>query len=103
VLSANYDDRAWKPIDLPHDWAIDLPFSDSRELNEHGAYPLSRAYPETSIGWYRRTFDIPATDAGRRIAIHFDGVFRDAMVMLNGHYIGRNLSGYRCSLVHAAA
>ncbi len=94
VLSVNYDDRAWKPIDLPHDWAIDLPFSDSRELNEHGAYPLGRAYPETSIGWYRRTFDIPASDAGRRISIACDGVFRDAMVMLNGHYIGRNLSGY---------
>lgn len=94
VTGTNFDDSAWKSVDLPHDWAIDLPFNDNRDLNEHGAYPLGRTYPETSIGWYRRTFDIPASDAGRRIAINFDGVFRDAMVILNGHYIGRNLSGY---------
>lgn len=94
VTSPNFDDSAWKPVQLPHDWAIDLPFNESRELNEHGAYPLGRAYPETSIGWYRRTFDIPQGDLGRRITIHFDGVFRDALVILNGHFIGRNLSGY---------
>ncbi len=39
-------------------------------------------------------FDIPAADAGRRIAIEFDGVFRDCIVTLNGHYLGGNLSGY---------
>ncbi|MEI6246084.1 MAG: sugar-binding domain-containing protein, partial [Acidobacteriota bacterium] len=94
VTGSIFDDSAWKSVDLPHDWAIDLPFNDNRDLNEHGAYPLGRTYPETSIGWYRRTFDIPAADAGKRIALNFDGVFRDAMVILNGHYIGRNLSGY---------
>lgn len=94
VTGATFDDSAWKPVNLPHDWAIDLPFMDVRDLNEHGAKPLGRAYPETSIGWYRRTFDIPASDNGRRISIEFDGVFRDATVLLNGHYIGRNMSGY---------
>ncbi|HUL73350.1 MAG TPA: beta-galactosidase, partial [Vicinamibacterales bacterium] len=94
VTQAAFDDSAWTAVDLPHDWAIDLPFSEDRNLNGHGAKPLGRAYPDTSIGWYRRTFDIPASDAGRRIAIEFDGVFRDCLVILNGHYVGRNLSGY---------
>lgn len=101
VTATNFDDSTWKPVDLPHDWAIDLPFSDNRELNEHGAKPLGRAYPETSIGWYRRTFDIPAADNGKRLSLEFDGIFRDAMVILNGHYLGRNLSGYtpfRCDI-----
>ena len=101
VTAANFDDSAWKAVDLPHDWAIDLPFSDNRDLNEHGAKPLGRAYPETSIGWYRRTFDIPASDNGKRLSLEFDGIFRDAMVILNGHYLGRNLSGYtpfRCDI-----
>jgi len=84
----------WTPVDLPHDWAIDLPFVSDRSANAHGAKPLGRTYPDTSIGWYRRTFDIPASDLGRRIAIEFDGVLRDAIVILNGHYIGRNLSAY---------
>jgi beta-galactosidase len=92
--SAAFDDKAWVAVNLPHDWAVDLPFVSDAAVNAQGAKPLGRSYPETSIGWYRRTFDIPATDNGRRISIAFDGVFRDAIVMLNGHYIGRNLSGY---------
>jgi beta-galactosidase len=92
--SATFDESSWTPVDLPHDWAVDLPFDNNRSLDGHGYKPLGRAYPETSIGWYRRAFDIPATDNGRRISIEFDGVFRDAVVILNNHYIGRNLSGY---------
>jgi len=94
VTQATFDDAAWTAVDLPHDWAIDLPFNEDRGLNGHGAKPLGRAFPDTSIGWYRRTFDIPASDVGRRIAIEFDGVFRDCIVILNGHFVGRNLSGY---------
>jgi len=89
-----YDDSAWKKVDLPHDWAVELAFENDKDLYSHGCKPLGRKYPATSIGWYRRVFDIPATDAGRRIALEFDGVFRDCTVALNGHYLGRNLSGY---------
>jgi beta-galactosidase len=94
LTSATFDEATWLPVDLPHDWAVDLPFDNTRSLDGHGYKPLGRAFPETSIGWYRRAFDIPATDVGRRIAIEFDGVFRNAVVILNNHYIGRNLSGY---------
>ena len=31
-----------------------------------GFYPMGRNYPETSIGWYRRVFELPAADAGKR-------------------------------------
>ncbi len=91
---ANFDDSSWQPVDLPHDWAVELPFIDSPGVNAHGAKPLGRAYPETSVGWYRRAFDVPATDIGRRLSIEFDGVFRDAMVAVNGHFMARNMSGY---------
>jgi beta-galactosidase len=94
IASPNFNDSAWTSVDLPHDWAIDLPFVNDRALDGHGYKPLGRTYPESSIGWYRRTFDTPATDAARRTSIVFDGVYRDAMVVLNGHYLGRNLSGY---------
>ena len=92
---ADFDDSAWRAVDLPHDWAVELPFAENvPELIEFGSKPLGRAYPETSIGWYRRRLKILAEDAGRRITLCFDGVFRDAVVALNGHYLGRNLSGY---------
>ncbi len=91
---ANFDASQWRAIDLPHDWVVDLPFNEARALSGHGAKPLGRDYPDTSIGWYRRIFDVPATDLGRRITVEFDGVYRDSIVALNGHYIGRHLSGY---------
>jgi beta-galactosidase len=98
--NAGFDDSAWRKLDLPHDWAVELPFvhddagSGDAQLRTHGFKPLGRRYPETSVGWYRRTFDVPLSDLGRRIWIEFDGVFHDAMVFLNGCFIGRSDNGY---------
>lgn len=94
VTHVNFDDRSWQAIDLPHDWAVELPFKNDPGLPEHGGKPLGREYPETSIGWYRKAFEIPESDIRKRIVVEFDGVFRNAMVILNGFYIGENLSGY---------
>jgi beta-galactosidase len=89
-----FDDSKWRDLNLPHDWAVELPFVRDEEQNSHGYKPLGRRYPETSVGWYRRTFDIPKEDAGKHISILFDGAFRDALVFLNGYFIGRNDNGY---------
>ena len=59
----DFDDSAWRALDLPHDWAIELPFLDVPHVIKTGCKPLGRDYPATSIGWYRRVFDIPASDA----------------------------------------
>jgi len=89
-----YDDSKWRALNLPHDWAVELPFMWDDTLRSHGYKPLGRRYPETSVGWYRREFEIPASDAGRRITVEFDGAFRDVMVFVNGCFIGRNDNGY---------
>ncbi len=94
VAGLDFDDSDWRSIDLPHDWAVELPFVDAPHLPAHGAKPLGRDYPATSIGWYRRVFDLPAEDSGKRIAVEFDGIFRDAMIVFNGFYMGTNFSGY---------
>lgn len=92
--TAKFDDSKWRSLDLPHDWAVELPFVRDPEQESHGFKPLGRRYPETSVGWYRRTFDLPKEDSGRRISILFDGAFRSALVFLNGYFIGRNDNGY---------
>ncbi|MGA2216526.1 MAG: beta-galactosidase GalA [Terracidiphilus sp.] len=91
---AGFDDSKWRTLNLPHDWAVELPFVHDEEQNSHGYKPIGRRYPETSVGWYRRTFEIPAGDLGKRIAIEFDGAFRDVLVFVNGCFIGRNNNGY---------
>ena len=89
-----FGDANWRSLNLPHDWAVELPFVHDDDLQGHGYKPVGRKYPETSVGWYRRTFDIPESDSGRRIVLEFDGAFRDALVFLNGYFIGRNNNGY---------
>ncbi len=88
----NFDDRAWRQLDLPHDWAVELPF-DPRGSASHGFKAIGRHFPENSVGWYRKTFRIPDTDLGHRVAVEFDGVYRDAEVWINGFYLGREPSG----------
>jgi beta-galactosidase len=92
--SPRFDASAWHQVHLPHDWAVDLPFVADPRLSETGFKPLHREYPATSVAWYRKVFALPASDAGRRLSIEFDGVFRDCTVVLNGHLLGRNLGGY---------
>jgi beta-galactosidase len=91
---AKFDDSKWRPLNLPHDWAVELPFVHDEAQNSHGFKPIGRRYPETSVGWYRREFDIPASDLGRRITFEFDGAFGSVLIFVNGCFIGRNDNGY---------
>ena len=89
-----FGDSKWRTLNLPHDWAVELPFVHDDVQQSHGYKPIGRRYPETSVGWYRREFEIPVSDLGRRIAVEFDGAFRDVLVFVNGCFIGRNDNGY---------
>jgi beta-galactosidase len=88
-----FDDRCWRVLNLPHDWAVELPFDEKASFS-HGYKALGRAFPQNSVGWYRKTFFIPKEDQGKRVSLEFDGVFRDSMVWVNGFYLGREQSGY---------
>jgi beta-galactosidase len=93
AAAPEFDDSGWHLVNLPHDWAVALPF-DARGSHSHGYKALGKNFPENSIGWYRRKFDIPASNLGKRISLEFEGVFRDSQVWVNGFYLGRESSGY---------
>lgn len=88
-----FDDRAWRQLDLPHDWAVEAPFS-AQGSHSHGYKAAGKGFPERSIGWYRKTFHVAADDLGRRICVEFDGIYRDARIWINGFYVGQHPSGY---------
>ncbi|HEV2695296.1 MAG TPA: beta-galactosidase GalA [Verrucomicrobiae bacterium] len=88
-----FGDQAWRSIDLPHDWAIELPFDKTSDTS-HGFKPVGPGFPKNSVGWYRRTFDLPETDSGKRIWLQFDGVFQSATVWVNGWLVTRHEGGY---------
>jgi len=88
-----FNDNTWRTLNLPHDWAVELPFEKSADRN-HGFKPLGPGFASNNTGWYRRTFGLPQEDEGKRIWLTFDGVFRNATVWINGWLVSRHESGY---------
>lgn len=85
---ARYDAGKWRTLNVPHDWSIEGSFSDKHPAtNQGGALP-------TGIGWYRKTFTIPASAKDKLVYINFDGVHCNSEVWINGHYLGKRPNGY---------
>lgn len=96
VVNPKFVDTTWKKINIPHDWVVELPFvkSEQVEMDSHGYKPVGGAYPETSIGWYRKHFNVDKSKRNKRFELQFDGIYRNAEIWLNGFYVGTNFSGY---------
>jgi beta-galactosidase len=100
VMTPGYDDAKWDAVSLPHDWVVGVPFDHKMDAKgdefegaeSHGFKAIAPG--KNDIGWYRRSFDLPAGDKGKSLSIAFDGVYRNSLVWLNGHCLGRNTSGY---------
>jgi beta-galactosidase len=88
-----FSDASWRTVNLPHDWANELPF-DPRASEWQGFKAIGRGFSQNSEGWYRRTFVLSKSDAGKRLWVEFDGVFRNCAVFLNGWVLGTHESGY---------
>ena len=83
----DFDDSNWKLLRLPHDWAIEGPFDE--KLN-----PETGGLPVSGIGWYRKSFLLPASAQGRIFTIVFDGAMSNSTVWLNGEELGGRPYGY---------
>jgi len=82
-----FDDKKWRTLDLPHDWGIEGPFSMDLP-NETGRLPWA------GIGWYRKSFDVPAGDQGKMVFLDFDGAMQQPTVWVNGIKAGEWKYGY---------
>ena len=87
------EDSSWVSVNLPHDWVVDLPFSGEAS-HSHGYKCVGWNYPQNSIGWYRKEFEVPEGDKGKVITVEFEGIFRSGEVYINGYYVGHEPSGY---------
>lgn len=84
----SFDEHSWRSITLPHDWSIEGVFS-----KENPATPEGGALPG-GVGWYQKSFSIPAADKNKQVFIEFDGVYRNSEVYINGHLLGMRPNGY---------
>jgi len=96
ILTSEFDDNDWNTITLPHDWAVELPFVEQPELYQgmHGYKPIGAPFPENSIGWYRKNFNVALQDSVFSYTLQFDGVYRNCKVFINGNFVCSNKSGY---------
>lgn len=96
AIDPAFKDSSWNTVNLPNDWAVALPFANNTnfDVESHGFKTVGGLFPATSIGWYRKHFNISRADSGTRFQIQFDGIFRNATIWINGIYTGNNLSGY---------
>ena len=84
----DFNDRAWRVLDIPHDWSIE---GEYRESNPTGG---RCGYLPSGIGWYRKAFEQPSAWKGKRVSVLFDGVYMDSTVWLNGQKLGGRPYGY---------
>ncbi len=84
----SFGDSAWKSLELPHDWSIELAFSSSSPSGSSGGYL------DGGIGWYRKSFTLAPGAAGERIFLAFDGVYMNSQVWVNGTSMGTRPYGY---------
>ncbi len=87
--SPNFRATGFKSVQLPHDWAIESPFL-ADEPNETGKLPWN------GMGWYRKSFDVPAdfNAESQRYYLDFDGVMANPKVYVNGRLAGEWAYGY---------
>jgi len=86
--TVNFSDNTWRNVNLPHDWSIEGNFSLANPMGNDGGYLPA------GIGWYRKTFAVPADWKGQNISIYFGGVYMSSEVFINGKSLGVYPYGY---------
>ena len=76
----------YKPVQLPHDWSIELDFNE--EVGPESGYLPG------GIGYYKKDFNVPASYKGKRVSIVFDGIYHKATIYLNGQEVDYHRYGY---------
>jgi beta-galactosidase len=100
---AGFDDRSWRAVRLPHDWAIEGPFLTS------GPYGGMGRLKTWGPAWYRKTLAVSALDRGKSVFLDVDGAMAYASVWVNGRLAGGwpyGYNGFRIDLtpwLHAGA
>jgi beta-galactosidase len=89
-----FDDASWRSVDLPHDWSIERVPGSASLFDRNAPSRHDGGYLPGGIGWYRKTFSLPADGQGSRVFVEFEGVYMDSDIWLNGQHLGKHPYGY---------
>jgi beta-galactosidase len=83
----DFNDTKWRSVSVPHDWGVDSAFIPDGDGN-------TGKLPWKGQGWYRKTLEIPASDAGKRLYLICDGIMAFPRIYVNGELAGKWDYGY---------
>lgn len=83
------EDQNFKPVNLPHDWAINAPIK--KDMKQGAAQGFRDRW---GIGWYRRKLTLEKIKEDFVYKLEFDGVYENSTVWVNGREAGSQKYGY---------
>ena len=83
---SEFDDSAWRILDIPHDWALEGDYSNK--------FSSGTGYLPGGVGWYRKDFSLPKKIAGKTYYLLFEGAYQNSQVWFNERYLGKRPYGY---------
>lgn len=105
AFQADFDDKNWQTVSVPHDWAIYGPFDKEVDkqvvaiTQNNEKVPSEKtgrtgALPYIGEGWYRKSFSLPQLKTGQEVLILFEGAMSEPKVFVNGQKVGEWNYGY---------
>jgi beta-galactosidase len=75
-----YSDASWQSVCLPHTF----------QYNNH----IINGNEWWGVCWYRKSFNVDASAAGKKVFLRFEGAMSQATVYVNGTQVGTHVGGY---------
>lgn len=88
AFEAATPESAPRSVRLPHDAVRDLPRSSGSDQGVHTGYVPGGVFE------YAKTIDVPASWRDKTVRLEFEGVYRDAVVFVNGDAVVHEPNGY---------
>jgi beta-galactosidase len=95
----HFNDSQWRTVDLPHDWSIeDLPHQSPDTVSgPFSRYSIGKGATGWTVGgtgWYRKRMITEKEWQNKLVVIHFDGIYMNSDVWINGYHLGNHPYGY---------
>lgn len=81
------DETEFKTVDLPHDFSIEQPYSETEG-------DAATGYLVGGIGWYRKHFSLDGNYRDKKIFVCFDGIYNRSNIYINEKFVKFQPFGY---------
>ncbi|MDC7675598.1 glycoside hydrolase family 2 TIM barrel-domain containing protein [Asticcacaulis machinosus] len=89
-----YSEATWKKVSVPHDFSVMDKPDGSPPFDKTAISGQDSGYLPGGIGWYRRDLTLSAKDSEGVVLLHFEAIYMDADIWVNGQHVSKHHYGY---------